>query len=438
MLRIYTRISQVISCSWLLIAATSPMGLGQGLGNSPYSALGVGELYPTGNVTNMGMGGIGISNNSPFYLNLQNPALLGSRPPYTVFEVGLLGQSKSISQNVTNSVQNQQNFGGNLGYLALAFPANSRWSMSVSLRPYTYVNYTIKQYSYVPGTTSLAEYNYSGRGGLNKASYATGFRLTKNIYAGAEASFLFGNITNSSDARVIISQLGAGTTDTRANRLSRINYSDVVVKLGVAWRPKLSKDWNLNLGATYDPSIRVHANETDIYQQTTLAGQNLSAADTIRVNATGKTTLPQQIQFGVSLERVNQLLVGVDVGFQQWGQYRTVDNKSANFSNAMTVATGVEYTPKATSNRYKDLITYRLGGQYNQMPYRVDNTQINDINISAGLSLPVGAYYVNRVTLSLIGGRRGALTGNQIREQYLRIGLGFSLTDRWFRKSVID
>ncbi|MCK8494361.1 MULTISPECIES: outer membrane protein transport protein [Spirosoma] len=438
MLRIYTRISRVLFASLLATAATSPVVLAQGLGSSPYSALGIGELYPTGNVTNIGMGGIGISNSSPFYLNLQNPALLGSRPPYTVFEVGLLGESRTLSQNVSNQTQVQRNFGGNLGYLALAFPASSRWSMSLSLRPYTYVNYSLTQYNVLPGNSSVVEYNYSGRGGLNKGAFATGYRLFKNIFVGAEAAFLFGNVTNSSDARIIVNQLGVGSPDTRVNRLSRANYSDVVWKLGAAWRPKLSNEWTLNLGATYDPTTRVKGSETNIYQQTTLAGADLGTADTLRYNATGKTTLPQQMNFGVSIERSNRLLIGVDVGFQQWGKYKTINNQSGGLVDGMNVAAGVEYTPKPTSNKYSDLITYRAGFQYNKLPYEIQGAQINDINGSLGLSLPVGAYFVNRITLSFVGGQRGVLTGTQVREQYVRIALGFSLTDRWFRKPVID
>ncbi|GAB3885157.1 membrane protein [Spirosoma agri] len=422
----------------LATAATSPIVLAQGLGSSPYSALGIGELYPTGNVTNLGMGGIGISNASPFYLNLQNPALLGSRPPYTVFEVGLVGQSKTISQNIGNETQVQRSFGGNLGYLALAFPASSRWSMALSLRPYTFVNYDITQTSRLVGTTAAAQYNYSGRGGLNKASFATGYRLYKNIFVGAEGSFMFGNITNSSDARVVIEQLGVGAQDTRVNRLSRANYSDIVWKLGLAWRPKLNQDWTLNLGATYDPATKVKGTETEIYQQTTLAGLNLGVADTLRNNATGRTTLPQQANFGISIERANRLLVGVDVGFQQWGKYKTLNDQLGKLKDGMNVAAGIEYTPKPSSNKYTDLITYRAGFQYNKLPYVVQGAQINDINGSLGLSLPVGAYYVNHVTLSVIGGQRGVLSSTQIREQYVRIAIGFSLTDRWFRKPVID
>jgi hypothetical protein len=414
------------------------MVLAQGLGNSPYSALGIGELYSQGNVTNMGMGGLGISNASPFYLNMQNPALLARRTRFTVFEVGLIGQSKSLTQNLNGGLQNQRDFGGNLGYLALAFPANSRWNMAISLKPYTYVDYTTRQYRAVPGTIYEAEYNYTGRGGLNKATFTNGFRLGKNIFVGGEASFLFGNITNSSDSRVLINDASVGIQDTRVTRLNRVNYSDIVWKFGAAWRPKLSEKWSLNLGATYDPQTRINARETDIYQQTSLTGVAISGADTLRTESNGRATLPQQMHFGISLEKNNIFLFGVDVGFQKWGQYRTITNQPGNLVDGMTVSTGLEYTPKANSTRYRDLITYRLGFQYNQLPYTVEGKQINDVNGSLGLSLPLGAYLVNHITLSVVGGQRGVLTGSQIREQYVRVALGFSLNDWWFRKQVVD
>ena len=433
MLKIYKRIRQTLTYSLLAFAATSPMVLAQGLGNSPYSSLGIGELYSPSNVTNMGMGGVGISNASAFYLNIQNPALLARRTRFTVFEVGLIGQTKGLTQNVGNTEQNQRNVAGNLGYLALSFPVNSRWNISVSLKPYTYVNYNTQQIIAVPGTPYTSIYNYTGRGGLNKVTLANGVRVTKNIYAGVEASFLFGNITNSSDARVY-----TGATDLLVTRLTRVNYSDAVFKIGAAWRPKLTDLWTLNLGATYEPKQRINAQQTNINQQTSLTGLAISPPDTLRLNSSSKATLPQQIHFGISAERGNGLMVGVDVGLQSWSQYRTADNKPGNLLDAVNVAAGAEYTPKPASNRYRDLITYRAGFQYNQMPYQVGGQRINDVNGSLGLSLPLGSFLVNHVTLAVVVGQRGVLTNTQIRERYVRIALGFSLNDWWFRRTVID
>lgn len=411
----------------------------QGLGNSPYSGLGIGESYGQATVTNLGMGGVGISYASPFYLNLQNPALLARRTRFTVFELGLLGQSKQLGQNVSGRSQSQRSSGLNLGYLALAFPISPRWTTSINLRPYTYTDYATSGLQQVPGTNFTAQNSYSGKGGVNKASFANGVRLLKNVYVGVEGSFLFGNTVKTADARVLGGTV-TGTTeaaDVVVSRTDRVNYTGLVYKFGGSWRPKLTEKLTVNLGATYDPSVRIGAIRTDVYQQISLDGSPLSTPDTIN-NPTGRTTLPQQLQVGFTVEYNNRLVVGIDAGTQTWSQFRSVTNQTDNLSDSRFVAAGLEYTPKPTSVRYRDLITYRAGFQVIQTPYTVAGTRIREANVSLGFSLPLGAYYVNQLNLALIGGQRGVLTGGQLQERYLKIALGVSLNDWWFRKPVLD
>ena len=419
----------------MLFTLSATVVRAQGLGNSPYSALGLGETYGEANVTNMGMGSIGVSNASAFFLNSQNPALLARRTRFTIFEVGLLGQSRQLEQRGAS----QKSFGGNLSYVALAFPISSRWNASISLRPYSYVDYQTRQTGLVGSPVNYpTAYTYSGRGGLNRAILSNGVRLGKNIYVGAEASFVFGNIINNSDALVT-----ATSSDLQLSRTDRINYHDLIYRVGAAWRPKLSETRYLNLGITYDPQVRISTSETSIYQQTQ-GGQptlNLAGkpdADTLAANQSRSVTLPQQLHAGISYEKLNSFLVGVDVGYQPWTAYRNTASQSDNLQNALSVSTGFEFVPKNTSNHYRDLITYRAGFQYKQTPYFVSGQQVTDMNVSLGLSLPMGNYYVNHLNLSIVGGQRGASVGAQVRERYVRLALGVSLNDWWFRKSVID
>ena len=414
----------------LLATQTS---LAQGLGNSPYSALGLGELLPATNIANIGMGGIGISYASPFYLNSQNPALLARRSRFTIFEVGMLGQQKSISQLVRNEPITQRDFGGNLNYLALAFPLSPRWNTSISLRPYSYIDYQTRTYGRIDGTIYETQFNYTGKGALNRASISNGVRLGKNIYVGADASFIFGNVATSSNSQVLINS----ESDIVVSRLNQTSYSDIIWNLGAAWRPSLGKDYVLNIGATFAPKSNLSASETEVYHQL-LGGREVSGNDTIRTNSEGRVPLPQHLQFGITLEKNNQLAIGVEAGMQSWSQFRTITNQPGNFRDGLHTAVGIEYTPKPNSTRYRDLITYRAGFQYNKMPYQIDGLQVTDVNGSLGFSIPVGAYFVNHINLAFVGGQRGALTGAQVRERYYKVAIGFSLNDWWFRKSVID
>lgn len=414
----------------LLATQTS---LAQGLGNSPYSALGLGELLPATNIANIGMGGIGISYASPFYLNSQNPALLARRSRFTIFEVGMLGQQKSISQLVRNEPITQRDFGGNLNYLALAFPLSPRWNTSISLRPYSYIDYQTRTYGRIDGTIYETQFNYTGKGALNRASISNGVRLGKNIYVGADASFIFGNVATSSNSQVLINS----ESDIIVSRLNQTSYSDIIWNLGAAWRPSLGKDYVLNIGATFAPKSNLSASETEVYHQL-LGGREVSGNDTIRTNSEGRVPMPQHLQFGITLEKNNQLAIGVEAGMQSWSQFRTITNQPGNFRDGLHTAVGIEYTPKPNSTRYRDLITYRAGFQYNKMPYQIDGLQVTDVNGSLGFSIPVGAYFVNHINLAFVGGQRGALTGAQVRERYYKVAIGFSLNDWWFRKSVID
>lgn len=415
------------------LAATASLQA-QGLGNSPYSALGLGEVLPATNVANIGMGGIGVSYASPFYLNSQNPALLARRTRFTIFEIGLLGQQKTISQLVQNEPQTQRDFGGNLSYLALAFPLSSRWNTSISLRPYSFVDYKSRTFGRINGTIYETQFDYTGKGAINRATISNGVRLAKNIYVGADASFIFGNVTTNSNSQVLINS----STDLIVSRINRINYSDLIWNLGAAWRPSLGKDYVLNIGATYAPKSNLSGSETDVYQQISPQGTVASGSDTLRANADGRVPLPQHLQFGITLEKNNQLAIGVEAGVQSWSQFRTITNQPGNLRDAFHSAIGLEYTPKPTSTRYRDLITYRVGFQYNKLPYQVDGVQLNDVNGSVGFSIPVGAYFVNHINLAVVGGQRGALSGAQVREKYVKVAIGFSLNDWWFRKTVID
>ena len=427
------------ACTTLIGLLTGGSLRAQGLGNSPYSGLGIGEFYGQATASNLGMGGVGISYANPFYLNLQNPALLARRTRFTVFEVGLLGQSKQLGQNVSGRSQSQQSSGLNLGYLALAFPISPRWTTSINLRPYTYTDYATSGLQQVPGTNFTAQNSYSGKGGVNKASFANGVRLLKNVYVGVEGSFLFGNTVKTADARVVGGTV-TGTSepaDVVVSRTDRVNYTGLVYKFGGSWRPKLTDKLTVNLGATYDPSVRIGAKQTDVYQQISLAGSPLSTPDTVS-NPTGKATLPQQIQAGFTVEYNNRLVVGIDAGTQTWSQFRNVTNQTDNLRDSRYIAAGFEFTPKPTSTKYRDLITYRAGFQVIQTPYTVAGTRIREANVSVGFSLPLGAYYVNQLNLALIGGQRGVLTGGQLQERYLKLALGVSLNDWWFRKPVLD
>ncbi|WP_373396378.1 hypothetical protein V8V91_16925 [Algoriphagus halophilus] len=81
--------------------------------------------------------------------------------------------------------------------------------------------------------------------------------------------------------------------------------------------------------------------------------------------------------------------------------------------------------------------TYRFGLEYQQTPYYLNQTNINDIGINFGASFPVNQ--LSLVNLAVKVGQRGTTDNGLIQENYVNFTFGFSLNDNsWFYKRVFE
>ena len=400
----------------------------QGLGNSPYSAIGVGELLSPAYSPNNGMGDAGVSSANPLYINSLNPALL-ARNRYTMFDVGVIGQYKGLQ----DTKQNQRDFGGNLGYLALAFPVAPKWSAGISLKPYSFVNYQQNSYSRIGNSIYEAQYVYSGKGGLNQINFTNGFQVTKNLNLGIEGTYLFGNFNRS-----VTSQLRIGDgRDYIVSRDDRLNFSNANLKLGAAWKQKLKGDHYLNFGATYNLQSSVAATRNTTIEVLSSSSSPVTNPDTI-TQADLKVALPATFRAGISYELQYRLMVSADYERQNWSEYVGVSGTNDNMRNSQSYHIGFEYWPKYNSTKYWDLVLYRAGFSYRQTPLVIGTKPVDDMNVSFGMSLPVGRGLVNLINFSFVLGQRGSVSTQTFRERYGRVVVGFSLKDEWFRKFKVD
>jgi hypothetical protein len=402
----------------------------QGLGNSPYSSLGMGELYNDAFSASTGMGQSGVSTSNGFQINNLNPALW-VRNKYTTLDFGLIGQYKDI---VAGS-DKQRNAGGNLAYVALSFPVAPKWSLGVSLKPYSFIDYQNVSVRNIPGTPYDATYLVSGTGGVNKVSVTNSFQVGKYLSLGLESSFFFGNVKKASEA-TLPSSVGA-------NYLVSLNdktvYKDFAFKAGAALRIPIKKDnkLNLNLGGAYSIGTKLGATQTTSFDITLLSFP-IAAPDTIVNNKSGYITLPTQYQVGMSLEWPYKLTLSADYSHQSWSEYRSFERSNDGLRDVGRIHLGAEYIPKFTSLSYLDNVRYRIGFSHGKSPYVVNGTTIRDSNISLGFSLPVGSQFLNSISLSFVGGQRGAVGSGLIRERYGKVVMGLTLMERWFQKQKID
>ncbi|PWJ57112.1 hypothetical protein CLV98_10832 [Dyadobacter jejuensis] len=399
----------------------------QGLGNSPYTSLGIGELYGDSFSENTGMGQAGVSSGNGFQINNINPALW-VRNKFTTLDFGVIGQYKQVD----SGTKSQQNAGGNLGYVALSFPVKTNWNLGVSLKPYSFVDYSNVFTRTVPGTATEAYYTTTGSGGINKVSFTNAFQIGKYLSLGLEASYFFGNISRTSSVSLAISDYNASLTE-------RNSVSDFSFKGGAVLRVPIKKENKLywNLGGTYSLGSKLNATETTTFDLTQ-SGTNIIAPDTLSNQLGGTLTLPALYQVGTSFEWPFKLTVSADYSYQDWSNYRGFTSSNDGLKSVGRFHLGAEYLPNFTSLKYFDVVRYRLGFSHGKLPYSINGTTLNDTNVSLGLTFPMGGRYSNYISVAFVGGQRGSTGAGLIRERYAKMVFGITLMDRWFVKQRIE
>jgi len=401
---------------------------------SPFTTYGIGERYGNALIHNHG-NGIGVSQPQFWYLNNQNPALLVYNT-FTVFEVGIVGESKTIKGDTTN----EKNVGGNLNYIVMAFPVKvNKWTTSAGLMPYTDVNFSFQYPDYVTDpsgaivdTLTTSE---TGAGGLTQLYWSNGVRLTKNISVGLKSTYLFGPISN------VYSNLLTTPSSQGESYLVNIeeksNIHGFNFGLGFSFsKDSLGKrnDRRFSVGAVYNFASNLKAKNKSKIFRTTLGGDTVERYDI--ENNNGKLHLPDAFSVGLSYGKGLNWSFGTEFAFQNWSSFKSVSADDEGLGKAWRTALGGEFTidPLALEN-YLKRITFRTGVSWEQYPFLANNKQVKDIGINFGFSLPAGR---SSMDFALKVGKRGNKADNILEESYFKVYFGVTFNDQWFIKRKFD
>ena len=402
--------------------------------NSPYSSLGLGNISPQGFMAQEFMGGVGVSNTGSFIMNNINPALI-ARNKNTILDIALYGQQF----NIKNSTTKQQESTGNISHIAVLFPVYKKyWTTQLGFKPYSNVEYLYARTARVAGNPDFtATYTYQGSGGLNSFFWGNGFTIAKNLYVGAKINYLFGNITNE-----VGTQVNVGGADPKTILTNRTVFSNILVNLGAAATFPLKNKNNINIGASFDlgQNLRV---KRSTFNERRAANSGVISQDTLLINQKANINLPYKLRLGISYEKPSAYTFGVDVFTQAWKNYSdgTTPNPNLQFQNSNGIAVGAELTPNFKSGNFFKRSTYRMGAQYQQTAYLLNNQSINEFGISFGTSLPVGISQVGLtyINLGLTVGQRGTTNAGLIQENYFKVTLGATINDLlWFNRPKIE
>jgi hypothetical protein len=397
--------------------------------SSPFSKFGIGDLTGTGIAQNQGMGGIGISNPSPWYMNNINPALLVFNR-VTVFQAGL--QYEKIKES---DGTNSQKFGsGNLNYLAIAFPVKLyKWTTAIGLMPYSHVNYKLSFTDYAIGSTAPITRLESGTGGINQFYWSNGVAINRYLSVGVRASYLFGSIVTQESNTFSSSSIGTYSSVYVRDYFNGFNFTS-----GISFHKDsiFHSNYRFNVGLVYTANSNLNNQHTVRYELKSNSGSTIDSSTVVN-NAGGRTFIPQNFGAGLSFGKIDKWTIG--------GDFTYVDFRSFNgFTNSIGIPTvgyrtgvGMELTPDAYDyTNYLNRITYRIGGTYERLPYLVNGNPLEDIGGTFGFSLPVGR--ASTVDLGIKIGKRGVVPQSSVEENYFRLYFGITFNDQWFVKRKFD
>ena len=395
--------------------------------SSPYSRFGLGSVNTyKANTALQAMGGIANAIDGKHMLNNTNPAAYAEIDSLTfLLDAGFY--LKYSTFRTANEVEKASD--GSFDYFDIGFGVTKWWKTGLGFTPLSSRDYISSAYFEWKYPYNI---DYEGYGGLNKAYWANGFRVLKNLSLGLRINWLFGNITDQTTL-----YFPETPQVLNARHSERLSISELTFNLGLIYKINLKKDYQLSIGLTYDiPSLM--KGHKDVFIRTMFKGYTTSTEspiDTIAYSTMQRVNIayPQSFGSGVTLKKGDSWLIGIDFNWGNWEAFR-MNGVTDSLQNCWNIAVGGCFTPKNTVvSNYLRKITYRAGIHYDQTMYNFYGQSINKFGVSFGFGLPVFRSQT-MLNFAFEYGKMGTIKNNLIQESYFNISFGVSIHDRWFVK----
>jgi len=417
----------------ILFALLSNNCIAQNSTLSPYSRFGIGDLVFRGFSYQKGMAGLSIGYTNTNAINFNNPASY-AYDSIMVMEIGVNSEAVFSRQN---DVENK-GYNADLNALALAFPiVKNKIGFSFGIIPFSGTGYNIISTDKIDTLNTDINYYFKGSGGYTKYYMGAGFKLTKSLALGVNASYLFGNVINQRKQEFTNSIL------FNTNYQDELSLSDFYFEYGLNWKLPLKDDKSFAIGLSGSPSQKVKGEKNILwlnYKKGATGFDILKDTVYLSLNNNGEVVLPANLGIGFCVSKLNKWNYGADLSVQNWSQYQSFGVKDPLLKNSFSLSAGGSYIPSnLISSSYFSRVEYRMGAYYNQSYLKLNNnSNLNDIGISMGVGLPLKRSYQSKVNCSLQVGKRGTLKDNLVREQYIRLSIGLTFNEVWFQKKKFD
>ncbi len=430
-------VRRITTCSTILSALVFSIILTknvQAQENSPYSRYGLGDVLPSYNIVARGMGGLASPYRDLQSVNFINPASYASLKVVTL-DIGLDYTSRTLRTSEPPQKFKSQYLIPSYVQIGVPLTKKGHWGMNIGLRPMSRINYNLGTRTRLQGIDSVF-YNYVGNGGSYQAYLGTGFGW-KNFTVGLNAGYLFGNKEYTTRVQFINDTIPYKKT----NSSDTTRFGGLFATAGLQWTIPVGKSMFVRLGLNGSLQHKLNATR-DITRQTYENGVNGPVViDSIyrASDVKGEIIYPASYGGGIILEKEDNWQIGVEYNTMKWSDYRYYGQED-KLKNSWTLRIGAQLTPDLLSKSYWSRVAYRVGFSYG--PSYVDvGTQFDQYMFSFGAGFPLKRNYYNNQYTTIQTAFEYGVRGNKdqpLRENLMRITIGFNLSDIWFNKRKYD
>lgn len=386
--------------------------------SSPYSYFGIGTFTNVDNARNVALGNTGIALQSPDYINSKNPASIATlEMKNVVFDVGGLLKYDKITSNQGSDTR----VAGNFTNLGLAMRVSNKFYVGANVQPTTSTDYKMVSTIPIEGTSSNYPITYEGSGGISNLGVTLGYKINNNWSVGGKAKNNFGTI--------IRKEIITTTTELEISR--NIRYTGFSYGLGTQYNQYFQKErLQLTLGGIVNFKSNLNAKGETVYTE----DRDYNNSLTTKLSSKD-STLPLEVGLGVSVLKNDRYRFSFDFTQSNWNEVKNTVTKEKYYKQQV-YGLGFELLPeRKNSPIFSENLIYRFGLNYDTGYYKVNNREINKMEATVGLGIPMDKIVVN---IGYGYGIRGLHSNNQIRENYHMLNISIDFLDRWFTKRYLN
>lgn len=451
---------QRIAFGVILIACTFP-AFSQD--NSPYSRYGLGDIVPSTNVNNRGMGSVSAGYNDILSINFNNPASYGSFQTLkeqtakkiakgrAILDIGLNFESRTLRE--PNNTEKFSASNALFSHVQVGIPLRPNLGLTFGLRPMSRISYKMGKVEGLKDPNSGLPIDSAitlneGNGGSYLASVGLGKRFVLSnssfLSIGANGGYLFGKQDYSTRRSIFNDSISYAS----GNFQTKTTFGNLYFNAGLQYQARLNTNLFLTLGAygNWEQSLNASRDvvrETYFFDEST--GNNRLDSVLDQRNLKGDIVYPASYTAGFVLEKFVTAkeagwLVGIDYVQSKWSDYTVYGQSDPAVRDKWELRVGVQLRPVPKENYFSN-VSYRAGAFFGP-DYVFINKKLPVFGASFGLGLPIRNF--NRqneqhtiLNLAFEFIKRGN-NENVLKENLFRLSAGFSLSDFWFTKRRYD